>query len=350
MLAKNILIKMLVLVFITSSFAYSKETVLRIYSWTDYIDISIIKNFVAKTGIKVEYDMYTSNEEMYENIKKKKYDIVFPSTDYVSKLKKDELIEQISTTKLQNLKNIDSQLLNKPLYSIPYFWGTTGIVYDEKAVGFQIKTWNDLWDERLKNRLAISEDMKDMFAIALKKLGYSANSQDELQIKEAYLELLKLIPNVKTIGSNVKVIGSADLENDFINKHIVASISYNGDIVELIDSNKDLKYVYPSEGVLKWMDNIVVLKNGQNKQLSYDFLNFILSPEVAKTNAKTIGFATPNLEAKKLLEEDILDNQVIYPTKEDLLNSEFQKNIDNSYLVYKKYWGFFLSQINKDAK
>ena len=301
MLLKKVLLKILLLIFISSSFVYSKETVLKIYSWTDYIDISILKNFVAKTGIKIEYDMYTSNEEMYENIKKKNYDLVFPSTDYVSKLKKEDLIQKISKIKLQNLKNIDPELLNNQLYSIPYFWGTTGIVYDEKALGFKISTWADLWDERLKNKLAISEDMKDMFAIALKKLGYSANSQNEDEIKQAYLELLKLIPNVKTIGSNVKVIGSADLENDFINKHILASISYNGDIVEFIDSNKDLKYIYPEEGVLKWMDNIVILKNSQIEKLVYDFLNFILSPEVAKANAQTIGFATPNLKAKMLL-------------------------------------------------
>jgi len=350
MLLKKLFINTLLFVFISSSYAYSKETVLRIYSWTDYIDISILKNFVAKTGIKIEYDMYTSNEEMYENIKKKNYDIVFPSTDYVSKLKKDNLIKKISTSKLYNIKNIDSELLNKPLYSIPYFWGTTGIVYDEEALGFEISTWSDLWDVRLKNKLAISEDMKDMFAIALKKLGYSANSQQENEIKEAYLELLKLIPNVKTIGSNVKVIGSADLENDFINKHILASISYNGDIVEFIDSNKDLKYIYPKEGVLKWMDNIVVVKNTQNEKLVYDFLNFILSPEVAKLNAKTIGFATPNLKAKMLLTQSTLNNQVIYPNTTDLKNSEFQKNIDDSYMIYKKYWGFFLSQINKEVK
>ncbi|NQY92635.1 MAG: spermidine/putrescine ABC transporter substrate-binding protein [Campylobacteraceae bacterium] len=350
MLLKKVLLKILLLIFISSSFVYSKESVLKIYSWTDYIDISILKNFVAKTGIKIEYDMYTSNEEMYENIKKKNYDLVFPSTDYVSKLKKEGLIQKISKTKLQNLKNIDPELLNDQLYSIPYFWGTTGIVYDEKSLGFKITTWSDLWDERLKNKLAISEDMKDMFAIALKKLGYSANSQNEDEIRQAYLELLKLIPNVKTIGSNVKVIGSADLENDFINKHILASISYNGDIVEFIDSNKDLKYIYPEEGVLKWMDNIVILKNSQNEKLVYDFLNFILSPEVAKVNAQTIGFATPNLKAKMLLTADILNNQVIYPSSADLENSEFQKNIDDSYLIYRKYWGFFLSQINKDAK
>jgi len=350
MLLKKFFINTLLFVFISSSYAYSKETVLRIYSWTDYIDISILKNFVAKTGIKIEYDMYTSNEEMYENIKKKNYDIVFPSTDYVSKLKKDDLIQKISKTQLYNLKNIDPELLNDQLYSIPYFWGTTGIVYDEEALGFKVSKWSDLWDVRLKNKLAISEDMKDMFAIALKKLGYSANSQNESEIKEAYLELLKLIPNVKTIGSNVKVIGSADLENDFINKHILASISYNGDIVEFIDSNKDLKYIYPQEGVLKWMDNIVVLKNTQNEKLVYDFLNFILSPQIAKTNAQTIGFATPNLKAKMLLNTNTLNNQVIYPNLKDLENSEFQENIDDSYLIYKKYWGFFLSQINKDSK
>ena len=341
----NILIKIFFLICITFSLSYANDKVLRIYSWTDYIDINILKKFVAITGIKIKYDMYTSNEEMYKNIKSKNYDIVFPSTDYVSKLKRNDLIKIIKKEKLQNLKNIDSNLLDKELYSIPYFWGTTGIIYNEKSLGFKIHKWSDLWDPRLKNRLSISEDMQDMFAIALKKLGYSANSQTKKEIKKAYLELLKLIPNVKTIGSNIKVLGSENLENDFINKHILASISYNGDIVELIDSNKDLKYVYPKEGVIKWMDHIAILKESKNEKIVYEFLDFLLEEEIAKTNAHTIGFATPNLNAKKLLDKHILDNRVIYPSKLNLHNSEFQKNIDDSYLIYKKYWGLFLSQI-----
>jgi spermidine/putrescine transport system substrate-binding protein len=133
---KNSLFKVLMFIFISFSFLHSNEKILRIYSWTDYIDINILKEFVSKKGIKIEYDMYTSNEEMYNNIKRKDYDIVFPSNDYISQLNDDGLIQKIQKEKLQNLKNIDTSLLNKNYDSIPYFWGTTGIVYDEKALVF----------------------------------------------------------------------------------------------------------------------------------------------------------------------------------------------------------------------
>ncbi len=341
------LIKIFLFIFTLSNASLAQDKILRIYGWTDYIDINIIKKFVAKTGVKVEYDMYTSNEQMYKNIKQKDYDIIFPSTNYISKLKKDNLIKQIDKNRLKNFKNLDKNMLSKELYSLPYFWGTTGIVYDYIDLGFKITKWDDLWDTRLRNKLAISEDMTDMFSISLKSLGYSANSQNKEEIEKAYLKLLKLIPNVKTIGSNIKIIGSEDLENDFINEHVHASISYSGDVVELIGKNKELKYVFPKEGALKWMDNIVILKETKNEEIAYDFLDFLLLADISKQNAKTIGYATPNINAKKTLDKQILKNRIIYPTKNDLKNSEYQIDIENSYQIYSQYWNKFLQQLKE---
>jgi len=329
------------LIVLLPSLAMAKTETLYIYNWTEYMPDKVIADFQKETGIKVNYSTYDSNEAMHAKIKVLKknegYDLVFPSTYYVDKMRKEELLTEIDKTKLSNLKNLDPSLLDKSYdpgnkYSIPYLWGSSSIAVNSKFIDpSSITSWNDLWKSEFKNRLVLTDDIREVFAMALMSLGFSGNTKDPAQIEAAYKKLLTLKPNIRLYNSESPKL-------PFLNQEVYAGMIWNGEAYMASQENQDIKFIYPKEGTIFWIDSMIIPKNARNIENAHKFINFILRPEIAKAISHEIGYATPNQAARQLMDEKIRTNKTIYPDPGTVSAGEFQVDIGDAILTYEKYW------------
>jgi len=325
---------------------FGASNVLYVYNWSEYLPQKVIKQFEKETGIKVKYSTYDSNEAMYAKIKtdtKSSYDIIVPSTYFVSKMAKEGLLSPIDKTKIPNFINLDKTLLYKPFdpkndYSIPYLWGSTGISYNSALLGNgAVTSWADLWNPKYKKSVLLTDDLREVFGMSLKVLGYSANDTDPAHIEQAYKKLLTLKPNVK-------VFNSESPKQVYLSEEVKLGMNFNGENYMANQESPDLKYVYPKEGIMLWVDSLVIPKNAKNVDNAYKFINFILRPEIGKIISQEIGYASPNTASIKLLPKAVQNNRIIYPNAQDLKNSEFQIDIGSAIKVYEKYWERFKAQ------
>jgi spermidine/putrescine transport system substrate-binding protein len=327
----------LILFFALSLFA--KDKILYIYNWSEYMPKDVLKNFTKETGIKVKYSTYDSNEAMYAKIKtvgSSSYDIIVPSTYFVGKMSKENLLEKLDKTKIPNYSNLDKKLLNKDFdknndFSIPYLWGSSGITYNLGLIKNSVDSWANLWDSEYKNSILLNDDLREVFGIALRTLGYSSNTQNPKEIEEAYNKLKELLPNVKMFYSESQ-------KQVYLNEDVKLGMNFNGESYMASLENDKIKYVYPKEGALIWLDSLVIPKGAKNIENAYIFINYLLRAEVSKQISEEIGYASPNLKAVELLPDSIKNNRTIYPNDEDLKNSEFQNDIGEALKVYEKFW------------
>lgn len=303
------------------SSANANNKTLIIYNWGDYIDPDLITKFEKQTGYHVIYETFDSNEAMFTKIKQggTSYDIAIPSDYMISKMRKAKLLNRIDTDKLSNFKFLDPRFLHqsfdpKNQYSVPYFWGTLGIIYNDKFVKpGTITQWNDLWDKKYHNNILLVDSARDIMGMSLVSLGYSMNTTNNVQLKLAKAKLDVLAPNVKAILSD-------ELKNYMIQNEAAIGVSWSGEASEMLDNNPHLHYVVPEQGSNLWFDNIVIPKTAKNKTAAYKFINFMLDPKNAAQNAEYIGYATPNKAAKKLLPTKIRDDKQFYPPMKTLKN------------------------------
>lgn len=318
---------------------FANEKVLYVYNWSEYMPDSVLKNFTKETGIKVKYSTYDSNEAMYAKIKtigSSSYDVIVPSTYYVNKMSKENLLLKLDKSKLPNYKNLDKKLLSRPFdpnndYSIPYVWGSTGISYNANLVKEKIDSWKNLWNPEYKNSILLNDDMREVFGIALKVLGYSSNSTNPKEIEEAYKKLKELLPNVKMFYSESQ-------KQVYLNEEVKLGMNFNGEGFMANEENEAIKYIYPKEGALLWIDSLVIPKGAKNIDNALAFINYLLKPEVSKIISEEIGYASPNAKTLELLDEKTRNNRMIYPNDEDLVNSELQLDVGEALPVYEKYW------------
>lgn len=318
---------------------FGNEKILYVYNWSEYMPDSILKNFTKETGIKVKYSTYDSNEAMYAKVKtigSSSYDIIVPSTYFVNKMSRENLLVKLDKSKLTNYKNLDSKLLSKPFdpnndYSIPYLWGSTGITYNANLVKDKIDSWKDLWRAEYKNSILLDDDMREVFGMALKVLGYSSNSTNPKEIEESYLKLKELLPNVKMFYSESQ-------KQVYLNEEVKLGMNFNGESFMAKEENDAIKYVYPKEGILLWIDSLVIPKGAKNIDNAHVFINYLLRPEVSKIISEEIGYASPNAKTFELLDAKTKSNRIIYPNDEDLKNGEFQTDVGDVLPVYEKYW------------
>jgi len=314
--------------YMNRSEGYSGDNTLTIYNWGDYIDPELIERFESETGIKVIYQTFDSNEAMMTKIKQggTTFDISIPSEYAIDKMKAEGLLLPIDHTKLPNLKNIDPNFLDLAFdpdneYSIPYFWGTVGIVYNPDLVGdLTFESWNDLWNEQLNNNVFLLDGAREVIGMGLNSLGYSLNDTNEEHLQEALKKLSHLTPNVKAIvGDEIKML--------MANEEAAAALVWSGDAREIMDENENLDYIVPSEGSNLWFDNIVIPSTARNIEGAHQFINFMLDPEVAAQNTDYVGYSTPNDAALELLDEEISSDERFYPDEELTSRLEVYKNL-----------------------
>jgi spermidine/putrescine-binding protein len=320
--------------------ALAKEAkVLNIFIWSAYLPDEVIEKFTEKTGIKVNYDTYDSNEALLEKLQSgvADYDLVVPSDYMVKILASEKLIQAIDHAKLPNMKNLDDRFLNKGFdpgnkYSLPYFWGTTGLGYNKEKVAGPVDSWALVFDPKYKGRILMLDDMRECFAVALKYLGKSLNATDEASIKAAADLLMKQKDLVKTYNSgdfaNILDAGDVDLAH-----------GYNGQIAEVVAEDPErLGYVVPKEGGTFWMDNLCVPAGSRNLESVYAFLNFILEPEIGGEIVNGVSYASANEAARAFIDKDILEDEAIYPPDELVSHCEFLEDVGEAVTIYDRYW------------
>lgn len=323
--------------------AADSDVTLNLYNWSEYMPQEILDGFEKETGIRVNYTTFDSNEAMYAKLKllddSSQYDLAVPSTYYVEKMAKEGLLQELDKSKLSNFKNLDTSFTNKKVdpenkYSIPYMWGSTGLAINGDAVDpATVNSWNDLWRPEYKNQVMLMNDMREVFGMALLTMGYSGNSKNPEEIKAAYEKLATLMPNVKTFNSDATRIPYIEGETNL-------GMTWNGEAVMANDEGlTSLVYKYPTEGAILWMDNFVIPKNAKNVDAAHKFIDYLLQPENAKIVSEEIGYASPNLAARELMEESVRNNPTIYPGPQVLEKAEFQEDVgDEALQVYQQYW------------
>lgn len=317
------------------SAASSATKTLVIYNWGDYIDPSLITKFEKQTGYQVDYETFDSNEAMLTKLEQggTRYDLVIPSEYTVQRLKKAGLLRRLDLSKIPNRKNLDSRLLNQAYdpgnrYSLPYFWGTLGIVYNDQLVKQPIKHWNQLWDKRYRNQVMLLDSARDMLAVALITQGQSVNSQKTSVLKRAEKKLQKLSPNVKAVVAD-------EMKLYLEQGEAAIGVAYSGDAAEMMAANSHLHYVVPSEGSNIWYDSFVIPKAAKNVKAAYAFINFMLEPKNAAQNARYVGYATPNRVAKRYLSKKVISNRAFYPNAKTMRHlqvyQDLPKRVNQTY-------------------
>ncbi|WP_347300086.1 ABC transporter substrate-binding protein [Dolosigranulum savutiense] len=303
-----------------------------IYNWGDYIDPDLLKKFTQETGIEIQYETFDSNEAMYTKVKQggTTYDIAVPSDYMIDKMIKDDLLAKLDKSKLVGMEHIGEEFLGKRFdpqndYSLPYLWGTVGIVYNDQLVDQAPMHWEDLWRPEYENSMMLVDGAREVMGIGLTALGYSVNSKDIDQLHAAEEKLQQLTPNIKAIVAD-------EMKGYMIRGDAAIGVTFSGEASEMIEGNEHLHYIVPSEGSNLWFDNLVLLKNMVHEEEAYAFLNFMNQPENAAQNAEYIGYATPNNTAKALLPDEVKADPAFYPTEDVFAELEIYENLGAEWL------------------
>lgn len=319
--------------------AKKSSEVLNIYNVGDYIDETLIKKFEEETGIKVVYETYDTNEAMYQKVKSgsSNYDLIFPSDYMVEKMIDENMLQEIDFNNIPNYKNISADFKNAEYdkenkYSVPYLWGTFGILYNKTMVNDNVDSWDILWDEKYSGQIQMLDSVRDSMGIALKKLGYTLNSTNPEEIEAAKNELIKQKPLVQAYVND-------DGKDRLLSGEAAIGIVYSGDAVTLMEEDENLVYSTPKEGTNKWVDAMCIPTTAENKDYAEKFINFMLDPENAKINVEYIGYSTPNTAAIELLGDTYENSSIMNPSKEVLDNSEVFVNLPSDVLkLYDEAW------------
>ena len=316
------------------------DTSLNIYNWSEYLPPELITEFTKETNIKVNYSSFESNETMYAKLKMvdgKGYDLVFPSTYYVSRMGKEGLLAILDHAKITAYSDLDTSILNQSFdpnnqYSIPYMWGSTALGYNSDSIEPGLVTsWKDLWRPEFAQQILLTDDPRDVFGMALIINGHSVNSQDPAEIKQAYETLIPLAKNVLLFNSDAPHI-------PYIADEVSVGMQWNGTAVRAEKENPAIKFVYPSEGAIFWMDNMVIPAASTNKDAAYAFINFILRPENQARLVTEIGYAAPNLNVLSHLPDEFKNSQVIFPSEEVKNKGQFLEDVGSATAIYQRYW------------
>ncbi|HHT43746.1 MAG TPA: ABC transporter substrate-binding protein [Firmicutes bacterium] len=315
-----------------------EQPVLYVYNWGDYIDEDILEEFEKESGIKVVYDTYSTNEDMYVKIKSggSSYDVIFPSEYMLTRMIKEDMILKIDLEKIPNHVHIDPKLMGAEYdpnneYSLPYMWGTLGILYNTTMVDEPIDSWDALWDPKYSKEILMLDSQRDSIGAALLKLGYSINTRDPGELAEA-AQLLKqqkplVLAYVVDEGKDKMVSGEAAL-----------ALTWSGEAMYAIGENSDLAYAIPKEGTNLWFDVMAIPKGAKNVEGALKFMNFLNKPEIALRNAEYTGYSTPNLAAWAMLPEEVRNDRGAYPTDEDIAGAEVFVSLGETLREYDRIW------------
>ena len=314
-----------------------------VYNWGEYIDPDVITDFEEETGIKVIYDEFETNEIMYPKVEAgaSAYDVVCPSDYMIQKMIDNDLLAKLDFEKLPNAKaNIGTQYWEQSKgfdetneYSVPYCWGTVGILYNKTMVTDPVDSWDILWDEKYADNILMQDSVRDAFMVALKRNGASMNSTDPAELAAARDELIAQKPLVQAYVID-------QVRDKMIGDEAALGVIYSGEAIYTQRENPDLEYVIPKEGTNVWIDSWVIPKNAPNMDNAHAFIDYMCRPEVALKNFDYITYSTPNDAARELIEdEDIKNSPIAFPDLSQYNSLEtFSYLGDEGDELYNEMW------------
>lgn len=304
-----------------------KEYDLYIYNWGQYIDEDVIDIFEKETGLSVSYEEFETNEAMYPKVANGagEYDLICPSDYMIEKMIEEDLLAPLNYDNIPNIKYIGNQFLNQSetfdpgnKFSVPYCWGTVGILYNKKMVKEPVDSWSILWDKKYYDSVLMQNSVRDAFGITLKWLGNSLNSTNRDELREARD---KLIEQKKKGIVQAYVVDQ--VRDKMIDNSAALGVIYSGEASYCISENPDLAYAVPKEGTNSWIDSWVIPKNSKHKEAAEQFLNFLCRPDIALKNFEYICYSTPNIAVRDMLEdEDLKNDEILFPEEDILENTE----------------------------
>ena len=328
-----------------------EDNKLYVYNWGEYIDEDVISMFEEETGIQVVYDLFETNEEMYPVIDAGavKYDVVCPSDYMIQRMIENNMLAEINFDNVPNIEEIGQEYLDiskgfdpENKYSVPYCWGTMGILYNTKRIeelGVPAPAkWADLWDERLSGEILMQNSLRSAFTCALKMLGYSLNTTSEEELAKARDVLIEQKPLVQAYVID-------QVRDKMIGGEAAVGVIYSGEMLYIQEAVAEqgadfsLEYVIPEEGTNYWIDSWVIPANAEHKENAEKWIDFMCRPDIAKRNFEYITYATPNIGAFELLDDDLKNNKALFPDISGLTSCEIiQYPGDEADAIYNNMW------------
>ncbi|MDR3051416.1 MAG: ABC transporter substrate-binding protein [Oscillospiraceae bacterium] len=325
--------------------AAEEQVTLNVYNWGDYIDPDTLAVFEERTGIRINYELYETNEDMYTKLKKSKtsYDVIFPSDYMVERMIHEEMLLPLDYTAMPYTQNIDPRFLNASYdpthaYSVPYTWGTMGILYNTTMVDEAPADWDALWDARYDKSILMLNSPRDTIGIALKRLGHSLNSINPTELEEAKQSLIAqsalVLAYVVDEGKDKMVSGEAAL-----------ALVWSGDAQYCIERNPELAYVVPPEGSNLFFDAICVPTSSKHPAEAMRFIDFLCEADIAAQNYEYVGYAIPNSAAVELMGDAYAASAVSNPPDETLSRCEVFTNLGDDTRIYDRIWTEIITSI-----
>ena len=313
---------------------------LNVFVWTEYVSESSIKAFEEESGIKVNVSTYSSNEDLLAKLKSESegtYDIILPSDYAVEYLIKQGELEELDTTKLPNLENIDPAFLDEAFdpgnkYSVPYEGGVACIAVNTSQVDMDITSYDDLFDPSLAGQLVVLDDYRAVIGMTERSMGLSMSESDPDKLKTVSDKLM-------TLKDNVKLYDSDSPKSAMISGDCTVGMIWSAEAALSMDENPDIKVVYPTEGAYVFLDNWCIPKGAKNVDNAYKFIDYMLSPEAAKMNIEEFPYLCPNTKALEMMGEDYVANEAKNVPSEVIASGEFISNLDTDTIaIYDEMW------------
>ncbi|MBR6569330.1 MAG: spermidine/putrescine ABC transporter substrate-binding protein [Clostridia bacterium] len=337
---KKALSVLLLLVLLLPSAALADEVV-NVFNWEDYIDEAVLEMFTAETGIKVNYMNFTTVEDMIVQVEANPgaFDLCFPSDYIIERMINKNMLAEINFDNVPNAALTIPYLQNPAYdpdqkYSVPYLWGTVGILYNTTMVDDPVDSWDIMWNTKYSNNVFMLDSIRDSMGITLKYLGYSMNTQDIPAIMAAKQKLIE-----QKQSGVVKAYQVDETKDKMVAGEAALALVWSGDAQYAIDLNPDLAYAVPQEGSNVWVDGMVIPKDAKNKANAEKLIDFLCRPEIAKMNCEYVRYACPNTGAIELMGDVYTSNPVQNAPAEVLEKCEFFNDIEPAFLsVYEAMW------------
>ena len=315
-------------------------TELVVYNWYDYIDPEVLEIFQDETGIRVTYVNFTQNEDMYARLEAGagSYDVIFPSEYMIERLIKEDRLEALDLDNIPNLENVLDNLRD-PSYdpgnahSVPYMWGTLGILYNTNMVSEPITSWRSLFDEKYKGSIFMMNSLRDTIGLALKTLGYSVNTRDEAELRQAGDLLVKQRTDHLIAGNLMD-----ETKDKMVADEAALAVMYSGDALYSMEKSDHLAYVVPQEGSNIWVDGMCIPKGSAHKEAAECFINFMCRPDIAQRNMDYIYYSSPIKQVVENLNEEQAANEALNPPEDVVARCEYYNDISDSMNLYEGIW------------
>ena len=320
--------------------ASSDKEYITVYNWEDYIDPAALELFTEETGIEVKYVRFTTNEEMYIKLARggSSYDVAFPSDYMIQRMQKNHMLLELDHSQLDNFQYITDWLKapaydQESKYSVPYMWGTVGILYDTTKTGGEIDSWSAMWDTKYERNVLMMDSVRDSLGVALCYLGYDLNTRDVAQLEAARD---KLIEQRET--GVLLAYGVDEIKDKMANGEAALGLVWSGDAITSMAINPDLAYCVPKEGSNIWVDGMVIPRTSKNYEGAMKFINFMLRPDIAAMNSEYIGYSTPNDGALELLPEELINDPTFNPSQDVIDRCTFYNDVADAADLYDRIW------------